>query len=303
MLCTGMLLLCVAAAMTLPYTPACGAFHGHPRRLACPQELRAAFSPSIPEEQLPLLWGNLSHSLSGMFCASLNFLARPETTALQAIEFAPSYAPACGGDGGEDTDGCRSGERGQTCEAPAAMEPRAARQRWLYAALPKEVVCTENLTPALKLLPCRDQAGVASLLLHRPTALGAGGWLCRCSFVGPGLGGACCGVPGCFRRSVRTHFVCTCARLGSAFPTLPPCAPPAPRLPLAAGAHHSGAHPRRCAAAHPPVTERRACPPAAGGPRIYRRCRAAAGAAAADVQQLASGRPHGRRPQGRLPRR
>jgi GPI-anchor transamidase subunit T len=34
----------------------------------------------------------------------------------------------------------------------------------LYGVLPHEVVCTENLTPFLKLLPCKGKAGVASLL-------------------------------------------------------------------------------------------------------------------------------------------
>ncbi|KIY99334.1 GPI transamidase component PIG-T [Monoraphidium neglectum] len=133
-------------------------------------ELRAAFSPSIPEGQLPLLWGNLSHSLSGMFCASLNFLARPETTAQQAIEFGkPSETGgrASNSEVGADARACAAGP------AAGAMGPRPARLRRLYAALPKEVVCTENLTPALKLLPCRDQAGVASLLLHRPSVYGA----------------------------------------------------------------------------------------------------------------------------------
>lgn len=37
-----------------------------------------------------------------------------------------------------------------------------------YGALPREAVCTENLTPWLKLLPCRDKAGIASLL-DRPS--------------------------------------------------------------------------------------------------------------------------------------
>lgn len=36
-----------------------------------------------------------------------------------------------------------------------------------YGALPREAVCTENLTPWLKLLPCRDKAGLASLLERR----------------------------------------------------------------------------------------------------------------------------------------
>jgi GPI-anchor transamidase subunit T len=36
--------------------------------------------------------------------------------------------------------------------------------RLLHGVLPKEVVCTENLTPFLKLLPCKGKAGIASLL-------------------------------------------------------------------------------------------------------------------------------------------
>lgn len=187
------------------------------------QELRAAFSPSlVPESHLPLVWGNLSHSLSGLFCASLNFLARPETTALHAIEFRrPPFAAApgscggcsaCGGSGGCSSNdgsggnsGCSSSSGGGgdsgTCSNPAAWTPQASQLSWLYAALPKEVVCTENLTPALKLLPCRDQAGVASLLLHRPTLYGAGectGW----------YGCNCCVLP----FPIRSLFVhaCTC---------------------------------------------------------------------------------------------
>ena len=34
----------------------------------------------------------------------------------------------------------------------------------LHGMLPREVVCTENLTPFLKLLPCKGNAGIASLL-------------------------------------------------------------------------------------------------------------------------------------------
>ena len=34
----------------------------------------------------------------------------------------------------------------------------------LHGALPREVVCTENLTPFLKLLPCKGKAGISSLL-------------------------------------------------------------------------------------------------------------------------------------------
>ena len=34
----------------------------------------------------------------------------------------------------------------------------------LHGTLPREVVCTENLTPFLKLLPCKSNAGIAGLL-------------------------------------------------------------------------------------------------------------------------------------------
>jgi phosphatidylinositol glycan class T len=34
----------------------------------------------------------------------------------------------------------------------------------LHGVLPHEVVCTENLTPFLKLLPCKGKAGISGLL-------------------------------------------------------------------------------------------------------------------------------------------
>lgn len=34
----------------------------------------------------------------------------------------------------------------------------------IHSNLPREAVCTENLTPWSKLLPCRNKAGIASLL-------------------------------------------------------------------------------------------------------------------------------------------
>ena len=34
----------------------------------------------------------------------------------------------------------------------------------LHGTLPREVVCTENLTPFLKLLPCKGKAGISMLL-------------------------------------------------------------------------------------------------------------------------------------------
>lgn len=47
---------------------------------------------------------------------------------------------------------------------PEGDHPDAPSMRLLHGALPHEVVCTENLTPFLKLLPCKGKAGISSLL-------------------------------------------------------------------------------------------------------------------------------------------
>jgi len=49
---------------------------------------------------------------------------------------------------------------------PASKGTSASMEnlRLLHGTLPREVVCTENLTPFLKLLPCKGKAGIASLL-------------------------------------------------------------------------------------------------------------------------------------------
>ncbi|OJI98222.1 hypothetical protein ASPVEDRAFT_161360 [Aspergillus versicolor CBS 583.65] len=79
-------------------------------------------------------WITLTQSLSGLFCASLNFIDSTRTTR-PVVSFEPS------GD-----------------HLPSK------NLHLLHGTLPGEVVCTENLTPFLKLLPCKGKAGVASLL-------------------------------------------------------------------------------------------------------------------------------------------
>ncbi len=56
------------------------------------------------------------------------------------------------------------------------------------AVLPREAVCTENLTPWLKLLPCRDAAGLASLLANRQRLFASSGW----RPLGLGFSWSCC---------------------------------------------------------------------------------------------------------------
>lgn len=93
-------------------------------------ELWAVFD--VPNDQVDASWRNLSHALSGLFCASINFL-----------------------------------ESSTTYSAPVwGFHPSSVNLR--YGTLPREAVCTENLTPWLKLLPCRDKAGL-STLMDRPS--------------------------------------------------------------------------------------------------------------------------------------
>jgi phosphatidylinositol glycan class T len=48
--------------------------------------------------------------------------------------------------------------------APEGDHRNAPNLHLLHGTLPHEVVCTENLTPFLKLLPCKGKAGISSLL-------------------------------------------------------------------------------------------------------------------------------------------
>ncbi|KAL3615974.1 hypothetical protein CASFOL_040268 [Castilleja foliolosa] len=93
-------------------------------------ELWADFD--VSQTQVDDSWKNLTHALSGLFCASINFL-----------EHSTSYSSP-------------------------QWSFRSASGKLRYGTLPREAVCTENLTPWLKLLPCRDKAGLSSLM-DRPS--------------------------------------------------------------------------------------------------------------------------------------
>lgn len=76
-------------------------------------------------------WKRLVNALSGLFCASLNFLDESQTS-----------FPV------------------RTFDATA----NGTGLHLLHGSLPREPVCTENLTPFLKMLPCQGKAGISSLL-------------------------------------------------------------------------------------------------------------------------------------------
>jgi phosphatidylinositol glycan class T len=78
----------------------------------------------------------LTNALAGLFCASLNFVDSTRTIS-PALSFRPS---------GHHPEGI------------------VENLQLFHGALPREPVCTENLTPFLKLLPCKGQVGISSLL-------------------------------------------------------------------------------------------------------------------------------------------
>ncbi|KAH6714276.1 GPI transamidase-like protein component Gpi16 [Leptodontidium sp. MPI-SDFR-AT-0119] len=88
------------------------------------------------DEEADGRWLTLTNALSGLFCASLNFIDSTRT-----IRPVMSFQPA--GNHANST---------------------AENLHLLHGTLPREVVCTENLTPFLKLLPCKGKAGISSLL-------------------------------------------------------------------------------------------------------------------------------------------
>ncbi|KAG2158330.1 GPI transamidase component PIG-T [Suillus bovinus] len=79
-------------------------------------------------------WSGLRNALSGLFCASLGSLDSRRT-------LSPTVAFPLSG-------------------STPTFSPHELR----HASLPSENVCTENLTPFLKLLPCKSHAGLAALL-------------------------------------------------------------------------------------------------------------------------------------------
>ncbi|RKP23016.1 Gpi16 subunit, GPI transamidase component-domain-containing protein [Syncephalis pseudoplumigaleata] len=85
-------------------------------------ELWAQLRTNTQRESVDERWRGLTHALAGVFCASLNFIDATHTVAPQ-LAF----------------------------KQQAGLELR-------YGLLPRESVCTENLTPWIKQLPCQSQA-------------------------------------------------------------------------------------------------------------------------------------------------
>lgn len=89
------------------------------------------------EPALMARWRTLTANLAGLFCASLDALDERLTVTPWTRSFPSSSS---------------------------SSTPSNHASKTLHATLSSEAVCTENLSPLLKLLPCKQRAGLASLL-------------------------------------------------------------------------------------------------------------------------------------------
>ena len=96
-------------------------------------EMWAVIEPSPSRRSIESRWRQLQSSLAGLFCASLNQMKAPsESKPLEAFA--------------------------QDTSIPLSTS------NFRYGSLPREFVCTENLSPFVKMLPCRSRRGLATLL-------------------------------------------------------------------------------------------------------------------------------------------
>ncbi|OAD62487.1 GPI transamidase component PIG-T [Eufriesea mexicana] len=80
-------------------------------------------------------WKGLTNALAGLFCASLNFV-NPANSMSPEFTFRPT----------------------------GVIDHNVSSSHLRYSSLPREIVCTENLTPFKKLLPCNSKKGLSTLL-------------------------------------------------------------------------------------------------------------------------------------------
>lgn len=99
-------------------------------------------------------WQKLTSLLSGQFCASIN-LIKPTETIRPKAAFRPFLSRA-------DSVAQSFFANGSSTDQFTASQQK---EYGFMAALPQEAICTENLTPWTKLLPCRGRKGIGSLLV------------------------------------------------------------------------------------------------------------------------------------------
>ncbi|KAF8976434.1 hypothetical protein BGZ46_008271 [Entomortierella lignicola] len=107
------------------------------------------------EQQTNANWKGLTNTLSGLFCASLNFI--DETISTEPIM---SFR----NEGLYNVHSIKSSATSPPSSVYNTTSSSSTPRKLRYGSLPHENVCTENLTPWIKLLPCKSKAGIASLL-------------------------------------------------------------------------------------------------------------------------------------------
>ncbi len=103
-----------------------------PRTSAVGSKVSAIFNEKV--QDLDKSWVKLTNALAGQFCASLNFLDSTQS-------ITPKWSLS-----------------------PMGISKISSTKRSKFGMLPGENVCTENLTPWKKLLPCSSKRGLATFL-------------------------------------------------------------------------------------------------------------------------------------------
>lgn len=127
---------------------------GYPVRSSPPgAKIEAKFSQH--NENLNRSWRRLVNSLAGKFCASL--MSADHTVLVEPkLSVDSQSSPVMGSSSNNSTlnDAPGAGLGGRQTNS----------EGFLYSNLPEEILCTQNLTPWKKLLPCYSNSGIASLL-------------------------------------------------------------------------------------------------------------------------------------------
>lgn len=101
-------------------------------------ELRSVFQKELSQELVDEYWLQSSRTISGLFGLSINLVDTPNTVKPKHFQISQNLTSKF------NSDNLR------------------------YVSIPNEIVCTENLTPWLKLLPCGRNKGLAQLFKNIP---------------------------------------------------------------------------------------------------------------------------------------
>ncbi|KAM9968994.1 hypothetical protein ACTFIW_000401 [Dictyostelium discoideum] len=117
------------------------------------------------EKGIDAQWRELTHSLSGLFCASMQFLYQvPHHTSSPNRSFRPEGESNIYNYNEDSFSSSTTTTTTTTTPAIKLNNGTIVPLELRYGILPRESVCTENLTPWVKLLPCREQSGLGKLL-------------------------------------------------------------------------------------------------------------------------------------------